>query len=167
MPASFARATAASSCDWRSEIVEESACSLLVAARWSVSAEARARARPCRAACTAAIAIACCWRAEERREPTEPPPVAEAEPTGELRAAVTSVARASARRLVRARMGIIFPGFLLRSAGKGRDYNRPEILRLERTRGARMGRIGVLTGGGDCPGLNAAIRAVVRKGTTA
>jgi phosphofructokinase-like protein len=28
-----------------------------------------------------------------------------------------------------------------------------------------MGRIGVLTGGGDCPGLNAAIRAVVRKGT--
>jgi len=30
-----------------------------------------------------------------------------------------------------------------------------------------MGRIGVLTGGGDCPGLNAAIRAVVRKGTTA
>src|SRR5438105_1581694 len=90
-----------------------------------------------RIAFTAAIAIACCWRAEERREPTEPPPVAEAEPTGELRAAVTSVARASARRLVRARMGIIFPGFLLRSAGKGRDYNRPEILRLERTRGAR------------------------------
>src|SRR2546425_12395570 len=28
---------------------------------------------------------------------------------------------------------------------------------------ARM-RIGVLTGGGDCPGLNAVIRAVVRKG---
>jgi 6-phosphofructokinase 1 len=27
-------------------------------------------------------------------------------------------------------------------------------------------RIGVLTGGGDCPGLNAVIRAVVRKGTT-
>src|SRR5437868_3749005 len=26
-------------------------------------------------------------------------------------------------------------------------------------------RIGVLTGGGDCPGLNAVIRAVVRKGT--
>ena len=26
-----------------------------------------------------------------------------------------------------------------------------------------MKRIGVLTGGGDCPGLNAAIRAVVRK----
>src|SRR6266705_4445338 len=25
-------------------------------------------------------------------------------------------------------------------------------------------RVGVLTGGGDCPGLNAAIRAVVRKG---
>jgi 6-phosphofructokinase 1 len=29
-----------------------------------------------------------------------------------------------------------------------------------------MARIGVLTGGGDCPGLNAVIRAVVRKGTT-
>src|SRR5512139_143118 len=28
-------------------------------------------------------------------------------------------------------------------------------------------RIGVLTGGGDCPGLNAVIRAVVRKGTSA
>ncbi|MGN6472874.1 MAG: 6-phosphofructokinase, partial [Mycobacteriales bacterium] len=26
-------------------------------------------------------------------------------------------------------------------------------------------RIGVLTGGGDCPGLNAVIRAAVRKGT--
>src|SRR5690606_23607795 len=26
-------------------------------------------------------------------------------------------------------------------------------------------RVGVLTGGGDCPGLNAVIRAVVRKGT--
>jgi len=26
------------------------------------------------------------------------------------------------------------------------------------------GTIGVLTGGGDCPGLNAAIRAVVRSG---
>jgi len=25
-------------------------------------------------------------------------------------------------------------------------------------------KIGILTGGGDCPGLNAAIRAVVRKG---
>jgi phosphofructokinase-like protein len=30
-----------------------------------------------------------------------------------------------------------------------------------------MMRIGVLTGGGDAPGLNAAIRAIVRKGTTA
>lgn len=29
-----------------------------------------------------------------------------------------------------------------------------------------MARIGVLTGGGDCPGLNAVIRAVVRKGIT-
>lgn len=28
-----------------------------------------------------------------------------------------------------------------------------------------MARIGILTGGGDCPGLNAAIRAIVRKGT--
>src|ERR1700712_4510388 len=28
-------------------------------------------------------------------------------------------------------------------------------------------RIGVLTGGGDCPGLNAVIRAVVRKGVNA
>ncbi len=27
-----------------------------------------------------------------------------------------------------------------------------------------MARIGILTGGGDCPGLNAVIRAVVRKG---
>src|SRR5919199_88236 len=27
-----------------------------------------------------------------------------------------------------------------------------------------MARIGVLTGGGDCPGLNAVIRAIVRKG---
>ena len=27
-------------------------------------------------------------------------------------------------------------------------------------------RVGVLTGGGDCPGLNAVIRAVVRKGET-
>src|SRR6516165_1744836 len=30
-------------------------------------------------------------------------------------------------------------------------------------KGAAM-RIGILTGGGDCPGLNAVIRAVVRKG---
>ena len=27
-----------------------------------------------------------------------------------------------------------------------------------------MARIGILTGGGDCPGLNAVIRAIVRKG---
>ena len=27
-----------------------------------------------------------------------------------------------------------------------------------------MARVGVLTGGGDCPGLNAVIRAVVRRG---
>src|SRR5919109_3520085 len=31
----------------------------------------------------------------------------------------------------------------------------------------RMARIGLLTGGGDCPGLNAVIRGVVRKGITA
>ncbi|MEE9604518.1 MAG: 6-phosphofructokinase, partial [Candidatus Scalindua sp.] len=29
-----------------------------------------------------------------------------------------------------------------------------------------MKKIGILTGGGDCPGLNATIRAVVRKGIT-
>ena len=27
-------------------------------------------------------------------------------------------------------------------------------------------RVGILTGGGDCPGLNAVIRAIVRKGET-
>jgi ATP-dependent phosphofructokinase / diphosphate-dependent phosphofructokinase len=27
-----------------------------------------------------------------------------------------------------------------------------------------MARFGVLTGGGDCPGLNAVIRAIVRRG---
>ncbi len=27
-----------------------------------------------------------------------------------------------------------------------------------------MARIGILTGGGDCPGLNAVIRGIVRKG---
>ena len=32
------------------------------------------------------------------------------------------------------------------------------------TKGAAVARIGILTGGGDCPGLNAVIRAVVRKG---
>jgi ATP-dependent phosphofructokinase / diphosphate-dependent phosphofructokinase len=35
---------------------------------------------------------------------------------------------------------------------------------VTRLRYARLMRIGVLTGGGDCPGLNAVIRAVVRKG---
>ena len=33
-----------------------------------------------------------------------------------------------------------------------------------RTLPRAMARIGLLTGGGDCPGLNAVIRAVVRKG---
>jgi len=32
------------------------------------------------------------------------------------------------------------------------------------TRSIRLVRVGVLTGGGDCPGLNAVIRAIVRKG---
>ena len=39
---------------------------------------------------------------------------------------------------------------------------RPESTGLTLT--SRPMRIGVLTGGGDCPGLNAAIRAIVRKG---
>src|ERR1700710_2892725 len=33
-------------------------------------------------------------------------------------------------------------------------------------KGAVDMRVGVLTGGGDCPGLNAVIRAVVRKGVS-
>jgi len=33
-----------------------------------------------------------------------------------------------------------------------------------RTKGVFLARIGILTGGGDCPGLNAVIRAAVRKG---
>ena len=37
----------------------------------------------------------------------------------------------------------------------------PPLDRATNVRGVRMG---VLTGGGDCPGLNAAIRAIVRKG---
>src|SRR4051812_24024228 len=40
----------------------------------------------------------------------------------------------------------------------------PDI--LEFLPGGRHMRIGILTGGGDCPGLNAVIRAVVRKGIT-
>ena len=46
----------------------------------------------------------------------------------------------------------------------------PPSLRLRRQRGLGtliVVRIGVLTGGGDCPGLNAVIRAVVRKGAQA
>src|SRR5262249_9019111 len=38
-----------------------------------------------------------------------------------------------------------------------RTVRRPRV-------GSRSVRIGLLTGGGDCPGLNAVIRAVVRKG---
>lgn len=37
--------------------------------------------------------------------------------------------------------------------------------RVTRTRYGEVMRIGILTGGGDCPGLNAAIRAVVKRGT--
>jgi phosphofructokinase-like protein len=58
---------------------------------------------------------------------------------------------------------------------RGREYNPPRFLpaaaqaperepiRLEENTAMR---VGILTGGGDCPGLNAAIRAVVRKGIT-
>ncbi|MDP9295902.1 MAG: 6-phosphofructokinase [Actinomycetota bacterium] len=43
-----------------------------------------------------------------------------------------------------------------------------DAARAGRARGGfSVGRIGVLTGGGDCPGLNAALRAVVRKGIDA
>src|SRR6187455_3307412 len=41
-----------------------------------------------------------------------------------------------------------------------RRRSRPSLSVLSR----RMARIGLLTGGGDCPGLNAVIRAIVRKG---
>lgn len=34
----------------------------------------------------------------------------------------------------------------------------------ERKRGVRLARIGIMTGGGDCPGLNAVVRAVVKRG---
>src|SRR6266487_3818170 len=34
----------------------------------------------------------------------------------------------------------------------------------DRTREGALMRVGVLTGGGDCPGLNAVIRAIVRRG---
>src|SRR5215470_5162715 len=64
-------------------------------------------------------------------------------------------------------------------AGDGADRGPDRLLRPVSARGARLRashhsktiwkderimRIGVLTGGGDCPGLNAVIRAVVRKG---
>src|SRR5512135_2339388 len=44
--------------------------------------------------------------------------------------------------------------------------SRPRVVRRDDSRGEgkQSMRIGVLTGGGDCPGLNAVIRAVVRKG---
>src|SRR5437764_4630752 len=35
---------------------------------------------------------------------------------------------------------------------------------MRRSRSVAPVKVGVLTGGGDCPGLNAVIRAVVRKG---
>ena len=65
-------------------------------------------------------------------------------------------------------------GTLRRPAGGARTYRhvsgsylllfQPSITSGPRT--ARLGlmRVGVLTGGGDCPGLNAVIRAVVRRG---
>jgi 6-phosphofructokinase 1 len=41
------------------------------------------------------------------------------------------------------------------------DYDGKESLQI---RSKKFMRVGILTGGGDCPGLNAVIRAVVRKG---
>src|SRR5215211_1781114 len=46
-----------------------------------------------------------------------------------------------------------------------RWIKRPRAYRVCSTAGKlRRVRVGVLTGGGDCPGLNAVIRAIVRKG---
>jgi 6-phosphofructokinase len=45
-----------------------------------------------------------------------------------------------------------------------RSFSFSEILDLTTFELEFFMRIGVLTGGGDCPGLNAVIRAVVRKG---
>ena len=46
------------------------------------------------------------------------------------------------------------------SAASGRSSERRSVGSAD----ASMARIGLLTGGGDCPGLNAVIRAVVRRG---
>jgi phosphofructokinase-like protein len=46
----------------------------------------------------------------------------------------------------------------------GRLRGRIEAFETPDQEGKRVARIGILTGGGDCPGLNAVIRAVVRKG---
>src|SRR5215472_17396277 len=51
-------------------------------------------------------------------------------------------------------------------AGEGRA-NSPAVRKhpdLHRAREGVLMRVGVLTGGGDCPGLNAVIRAIVRTG---
>src|SRR5690242_19184664 len=51
-----------------------------------------------------------------------------------------------------------------RRASTGRRTDSVSVrCRRPLNRGGAM-RVGVLTGGGDCPGLNAVIRAVVRKG---
>src|SRR5882757_9618215 len=44
-----------------------------------------------------------------------------------------------------------------------RTYHSIDLSGLERSTRKHM-RVGILTGGGDCPGLNAVIRAAVRKG---
>src|SRR3984957_17676515 len=55
-------------------------------------------------------------------------------------------------------MARVGPTFIARSLGGTNVSGRASA------RG-RVMRVGVLTGGGDCPGLNAVIRAVVRTGT--
>src|SRR3712207_6430798 len=52
------------------------------------------------------------------------------------------------------------------ASDRARRSAMPAIRRSTRSESnvALLARIGLLTGGGDCPGLNAVIRAVVRKG---
>ena len=52
----------------------------------------------------------------------------------------------------------VYPAFRIGSAGRER---RSTILHTDEEQAMK---VGILTGGGDCPGLNAVIRAVVRKG---
>ena len=86
------------------------------------------------------------------------PPLVDRWLAGEIDVAAAALARAHARRgqqgfeLMEAQDGI-------RSSSDSADRPSP-VCRLPRA----MARIGLLTGGGDCPGLNAVIRAVVRKG---